>query len=111
MTQAQYTWRLLQAYRALPGTCGRVRPADRRLARQLFCDGVPLDLILVAFQLALARRTIDPDNPPPRPPIRSLHYFLPVLDEARFLPDGYRDYLLARTAETDDRRQLAGDLR
>lgn len=47
------------------------------------------------MRLALRRRNARPPDADPLPPIRSLHYFLAVIDElpAGPPPDGYLDYL------------------
>ena len=82
----QYIQRLLDSYRQTPTTAGWVRPADRRLAIQLFQRGVPLSMVEAAFSLAAARRTFRDPAATPLSPIRSLHYFLPVLDEIRSEP-------------------------
>ncbi|MCP4203643.1 MAG: hypothetical protein GY769_17115 [bacterium] len=82
----QYVQRVLDAYRQTPTTAGRVRPADRRLAVQLFHRGVPDSMVQAAFSLAAARRTFRDPEAGPLHPIRSLHYFLPVLDEIRCEP-------------------------
>ena len=82
----QYVQLLLDAYRQTPTTAGRVRPADRRLAVKLFDRGVPLTMIQAAFSLAAARRIFRDPKAAPLHPIRSLHYFLPVLDEIRCEP-------------------------
>ena len=91
----QYVQRLLDAYRNTPGTVGRVRPEDRQLAGQLYRRGIPLPVVETAFALAAARRGFRPFDAPPLDPIRSLHYFLPVLEEVqrRPLPQGYLAYL------------------
>jgi hypothetical protein len=96
VTEDLYVRRLLAAYRELPDASGRVRAADRRLAVRLFHDHVPLELVTAAFQLALARRRARPPDLPPLGTIRSLHYFLPVLDEARTLDPDYLDYVVQR---------------
>lgn len=96
MTEEVYVRRLLGAYRELPDGSGRVRAADRRLAVRLFRDRVPLELVTAAFQLALARRRARPAGEPTLGTIRSLHYFLPVLDEVRTLDPGYLDYVIQR---------------
>ena len=88
----QYVQRLLDAYRRTPTTAGRVRPADRRLAVQLFRRGVPLSMAQAAFSLAASRRIFRDPGAAPLHPIRSLHYFLPVLDEIRSEPIG-PDYI------------------
>jgi hypothetical protein len=58
-----------------------VRRADRLVAVQLQQRGVPLSTVENALALAATRRMIRPDGAPPLPPIRSLAYFLPVIDE------------------------------
>ena len=77
----EYVRRLLEAYRATPGTVGAVRRADRLLALQLHERGVPLDVVENAFVLAAARRIIRPEQAPPLGTVRSLAYFLPVIEE------------------------------
>ncbi len=88
----QYVQRLLDAYRQTPTAAGRVRPADRRLAAQLFDRRVPLSMVQAAFSLAAFRRLFRDPDAAPLHPIRSLHYFLPVLDEIRCEPIGH-DYI------------------
>jgi len=61
---AQYVRRVLDAYRATPGTCGVVRKPDRALALRLFVSGVPLAAVENAFILAAARRLIRPAAAP-----------------------------------------------
>ncbi|HVS10035.1 MAG TPA: hypothetical protein VMS76_09175 [Planctomycetota bacterium] len=92
MTEAQYVRRLLQTYRTLPHTTGRVRPADRTLATRLFREGLPIDLACTALRVAISRRQARPNEVEPLPLIRSLHYFLPLFEEARSLQQGYLDY-------------------
>jgi hypothetical protein len=79
----------------LPETRSRPRPADRQLAGELYRRGVRLDVIEVAMRLAAGRRNARPTDADPLPPIRSLHYFLPVIDELppEPPPEGYLDYL------------------
>ena len=81
MDQREYVRRLLEAYRATPGTCGVVRRPDRLLAVQLLERGVPVEAVENALALAAVRRLIRPDGATPLPPVRSLAYFLPVIDE------------------------------
>ncbi len=102
LTLHQYVQRLLQAYRNTPGTLGRIRPEDRQLADQLYLRGIPLSVLETAFALAAARRGFRPFDAPPLNPIRSLRYFLPVLDELLSrppLPDDYLTYLEAKVDE------------
>jgi hypothetical protein len=81
MHQREYVRRLLDAYRATPGTCGVVRRADRLLAAQLYERGVPLMVVDNALALAALRRLVRPDGAARLPVVRSLAYFLPVIDE------------------------------
>ena len=89
----EYIRRVLDAYRQTPGTAGTVRRPDRMLATQLFQRGVSVQVIENALVLAAARRLIRPADAPPLNTIRSLAYFLPVIDEVlqlRVNPDYYR---------------------
>ena len=86
MEQPDYVHRLLQAYRATPGTCGAVRRPDRLLAAQLHQRGVPIEAVENALTLAAARRLARPADAPPLAIIRSLAYFSPVIDEVLSLP-------------------------
>lgn len=96
-----FVQKVITTYRHLPDTLGRPRPADRRLAEDLQRRGVPLATIEAAFLLALARRRARPPDAAPLQPIRSLHYFLPVLDELlqHPPPDAYLAALRARLAQ------------
>jgi hypothetical protein len=76
-----YVRKLLEAYRRTPGTTGAVRRPDRLLAAQLHQRGVPLTTVENALVLAAARRLLRPTTAPPLPTVRSLAYFLPVIEE------------------------------
>ena len=94
-SQDEYIRQVLEAYRKTPGTMGTVRRADRMLAAQLYQRGLSLKVIENAFVLAAARRLIRPADAPPLGTIRSLAYFLPVIEEVldlRVRPD-YFQYL------------------
>ena len=93
MNQNQYIQAVLCAYLQSPETARRPRPADRKLAASLYHRRVPLQDVLGAILLATARRIFRP--PPPLPPIRSLHYFLPVIDEIQNhdVDPGYLEFL------------------
>ena len=77
----EYIRQVLEAYRKTPGTIGTVRHADRMLAMQLYQRGVALSVVENAFVLAAARRLTRPAGAPPLGTIRSLAYFLPVIEE------------------------------
>jgi hypothetical protein len=72
---------IIAAYLRLPDTPTRARHQDRLLASQLHQRGVPMAIIEAAFLLATTRRTNRPHDAEPLAPIRSLRYFLPVIDE------------------------------
>jgi hypothetical protein len=90
-----YVDKLLKLYLALPDTPNRTSRYDRQLAYDLHQQNVPLETVEAAFLLASARRTLRDPSYPPLAPIRSLHYFLPVIQEvtAAPLPKGYLNYL------------------
>ena len=93
--QEQYIHRVLEAYRKTPGTMGTIRRPDRLLAAQLFQRGVSATVIENAFVLAATRRLMRPAEAQPLATIRSLAYFLPVIEEVlelRVGPD-YFQYL------------------
>jgi len=81
-----YVRQVLALYRAAPGTRGRSRTADRRLAEQLYQDATPTDTVRAAILLTVARRLYRPDDAEPLPAINSLHYFLPVLRDIQQQP-------------------------
>jgi len=93
-----YVERVLSFYRALPQTRARTGPADRRLAEELERRGVPLQLVEAALCLAALRRLQRHPQTAPLPPIRSLHYVLPILEELQGAPleEGYLVYLHGR---------------
>jgi hypothetical protein len=76
-----YVRKVLEAYRHTPGTCGNLRRPDRLLAIQLYQRGVPLHKIENALVLAAVRRLIRPADAPPLTTVRSLAYFMPVIEE------------------------------
>jgi hypothetical protein len=83
--QRDYVRRLLEAYRATPGTSGAVRHPDRVFAAKLYERGVPLKTVENAFVLAATRRMIRPAGAAPLGTIRSLAYFSPVIEEVLHL--------------------------
>jgi hypothetical protein len=99
LDRTAYAKRLLDQYCGMPHTAAR-RPSrsDRLLADQLFNRKISLEIIDIAFRLAIARRALRDPQAPPLPPIRSLAYFLPLIDEVQRLPPdpAYLDYLRAR---------------
>ena len=79
---------------------GTVRRADRLLASRLYQRGLSVKVIENAVVLAATRRLMRPADVPPLATIRSLAYFLPVIEEVlklRVSPD-YFDYLRYKLA-------------
>jgi hypothetical protein len=100
LSQEEYVRQVLEAYRKTPGTMGTVRHADRMLAAQLYQRGLSLKVIENALVLAPTRRLVRPAEAPRLGTIRSLAYFLPVIDEVlelRVSPD-YFEYLRQKLA-------------
>jgi hypothetical protein len=98
MTEQAYVQALRSVYLHLPNTHRRFSRSDRHLASTLYQRGFSLDLVRSALLLATARRLPRNLAEPPLPPVRSLHYFLPVLEEIKLqpLPPGYLQYLEAK---------------
>ena len=93
--QEEYIRQVLEGYRKTPGTMGTVRRADRILAAQLYQRGLSLKVIENALVLAATRRLMRPAGASPLATIRSLAYFLTVIEEVlelRVTPD-YFQYL------------------
>jgi hypothetical protein len=105
LSQEEYIRKVLEVYRKTPGTTGTVRRADRLLASQLYQRGLSVKVIENALVLAATRRLMRPTDAPPLGTIRSLAYFLPVIEEVLGLhvnPE-YFEYLrnkLARVRST-----------
>ena len=81
LSRELYVHRVLDAYQRTPGTSGQVRPPDRLLAAQLQQCGIPLHTVENALVLAAARRIFRPPEAPPLTTVRSLAYFVPVIEE------------------------------
>jgi len=96
--QEEYIRQVLEAYRKTPGTMGTARRPDRVLAAQLYQRAISVSVIENAFVLAATRRLMRPADAPPLGTIRSLAYFVPVIEEVlelRVSPD-YFHYLRHR---------------
>jgi hypothetical protein len=81
LRREHYVQKVLEVYQHTPGTSGQVRPPDRLLAMQLQQRGIPLHTIENALVLAAARRIFRRADAPPLTTIRSLAYFVPVIEE------------------------------
>jgi hypothetical protein len=105
LSHQEYVRRVLEAYRKTPGTMGTVRRADRLLAAQLYERGICVSVIENAFVLAATRRLVRPADASPLGTVRSMAYFLPVIEEVLDLRVSqdyfqYLRYKLARMAQS-----------
>lgn len=91
----EYVHTVLDLYLQLPETPSRHSRLDRHLALDWYKQQIPISVVETAFLLASARRLVRNQTAGPLGPIRSLHYFLPILDEVRRaqLPSSYVRYL------------------
>lgn len=87
-----YTAIVLKAYLQLPETPSKASFNDRQTAASLYARGVPLFAVESALMLASMRRLGRSPDMPPLSPIRSLAYFLPVIQEVLDSPIS-EDYL------------------
>ena len=95
-----YVDKLLELYLALPDTPSRASRYDRQLAYKLHRQNVSLEIVEAAFLLGSSRRIFRDPTYPPLGSIRSLHYFLPLIEEiiATHPPDDYLRYLRRKLA-------------
>ena len=100
MQRRAYVQALLDAYLKLPDTPTRSRPPDRRLAGQFHDCNIPLPTVKDALLLASARRLLRSQDAHPLASVRSLYYFVPVIEELLEtpLPKGYSRYLQRKIA-------------
>ncbi len=90
-----YVAALIDLYLRLPETPLHPAAADYLTARDFQHRNVSLDLLEAALLLGSLRRLLRPADLLPLPPIRSLAYFRPVIEEllVQPLPPHYLDYL------------------
>jgi hypothetical protein len=95
-----YRQTLLDLYLRLPDTPLRLSRHDLRFVQQLWERQIPLSTVETAFLLASVRRAARRPDAIPLGPIRSLHYFLPVIEELLHTPlhhgDAYLAYLRSK---------------
>jgi hypothetical protein len=115
---AAYVAAVVMAYVEMPETPLSANLQDHRQARRLYDRGIPLHIVESALLLGSLRRLVRPADLPPLPPIRSLAYFQPVIDELLVhpMPDNYLDYLrlkmnrfAARSASPVQKHTFPGD--
>lgn len=90
-----YVASALKLYLELPETPSNASSNDRNTARNLCVQGIRLETIESALLLASVRRLSRSSGLPSLSPIRSLAYFLPVIQEliSNPIPEGYLGYL------------------
>jgi hypothetical protein len=98
LARQAYVDAIVTNYVRLPGTPLRPSRQDRRFARLLHEQRVPLPVVYAAFVLAIARREIRAAAQPRLPAIRTLRYFQGVIAELLQTPldPAYVRYLAAK---------------
>ena len=106
-----YRQAVISLYLRLPHTPRRLSRFDLRLLDQLWQRQIPLTVIESAFLLASLRRATRRPDAIPLGPIRSLHYFLPVIEEllANPTPDSYLAHLRSKVALCPGDAKTAAD--
>ncbi|MBP7906297.1 MAG: hypothetical protein KA099_13355 [Alphaproteobacteria bacterium] len=91
----EYAATALKLYLQLPETPLKASPNDKRTAETLYARGISLVAVESALLLGTVRRLSRSPDMTPLSPIRSLAYFLPVIEEILYnpVPDDYRVYL------------------
>jgi len=109
---ALYVSTVILLYVDLPDTPLSASLQDHAQARRLHDRGISLALVESAFLLASLRRLARPGDAPPLPLIRSLAYFLPVLEEllAQPIPEHYLDYLRLKLRSLAAQKPLSADV-
>jgi hypothetical protein len=93
--QANYIDQVKKLFLAYPIVHSSFTEADRKLAERLFREGVSLETMTRALLLGLSRKSISELNSNQQQPIRSLSYFIPLLEEVSQIQvsDQYWRYL------------------
>jgi len=94
-SRTNYIERVLELYLGLAPTPDRVSRLDRRLAENFYHERIELEQIEAAMILVSVRRLLRHPGTHDLGPIRSLHYFVPVIEEVQHMqisPD-YISYL------------------
>ena len=103
-----YVASVLDLYLQLPETPFKASSNDRRTAAALHARGVPLLAVQSALVLAAARRLGRSPDMLPLSPIRSLAYFLPVIQELLDNPitEDYLGYLRMKVSSLSGRSRI-----
>ena len=86
ISRPEYVKRVLTLYLGLAETPARHSRMDRRLAEDFHEKQIEMEQVEAAMILATARRLMRSSDAPKLGPIRSLHYFVPVIEEVRSAP-------------------------
>jgi hypothetical protein len=91
----EYADAVMKLYLQLPETPLKPSSNDRQTAESLRARRIDLKAVESAMLLGTIRRLSRSSDMPPLSPIRSLAYFLPVIEELLFnpVPDDYLQYL------------------
>lgn len=95
VSQKDYVDAVLDTYVSLPDTPNRIRGDDRYLASTWYHQGVALFQAKAGMLMATARRTFREPDAWPLEPIRSLRYFVWVVEEVQHsgVDESYLRYL------------------
>ena len=96
----EYGETVLKLYLQLPETPLKPSVNDRQTAESFRARQIDLKAVESALLLGTIRRLSRSSDMPPLSPIRSLAYFLPVIEELLFnpVPDDYLQYLRKKVA-------------
>lgn len=86
ISKPDYVERILSFYLGLAETPARFSRIDRRLAEDLYEKQIEIEQVEAAMILATARRLLRSGDAPKLGTIRSLHYFVPVIEEIKIAP-------------------------
>ena len=100
LDRTEYTRSVIRMYISLPETPERAARSDWIFANHLFDRNIEIETVKHALLLATFRRLARSPEMPRLSSIRSLHYFLPVIEELlkQPLPPGYPEYLERKVA-------------
>jgi hypothetical protein len=112
LSPSAYVTALRAALDDLPGPPLRFRSTDRRLALELYRRCVPFELLRAALHLATLRRLVRHVDRPRLAPVRSLYYYLPVVDEllAQSLDPAWVHHLASRLARLKSQALPSGSI-
>jgi hypothetical protein len=102
----EYVAAVLNLYLQLPETPFKANSNDRQTAVALHARGVTLFAVESALMLGSVRRLGRSPDMPPLSPIRSLAYFLPVIQELldNPIPEDYLGYLRLKMYSLSSRK-------